>query len=98
MATIVIKTLDIEHQIETTDLGAAIMVQHLGAAFAHAGGVWIPVHLPDTEPNDTQGVAEETETASLRWLPAASTTVRVNFTEGDVPEALADLPGYLTLN
>jgi hypothetical protein len=86
MANVAIHNGETEHTIETNDLGAAMIVEALSAAFSHAGGAWIPAEHTDT---DIQG------DASLRWLPAATTTGAVTFTEGGIPPQLIDLPGFL---
>ena len=87
MATVAITNGEIEHTIVTNDLGAAMVVEALSGAFSHAGGAWIPAEHQDTE---VEGAA------SLRWMPAATTTVAVTFTEGGIPPQLIDLPGFLT--
>lgn len=87
MATVAIHNGEIKHVIETNDLGAAMVIEALSNAFSHAGGAWIPAEHTDTQVDGT---------ASLRWMPAATTTVSVTFTEGGVPPQLIDLPGFLT--
>jgi hypothetical protein len=88
MATVAIHTTDAEHTIQTNDVGAAIIVETLSTAFGRAGGAWFPA---EHEGPDMVG------TASLRWLPAATTTILVTFEEGSVPPQLIDLPGFLKL-
>ena len=87
MATIEIRTTDAEHTIETNDVGAALVVETLSSAFTRAGGAWLPAEHDDRVAG----------TASLRWVPAATTTILVTFQEGDVPPQLIDLPGFLKL-
>ncbi len=85
MATVVITNGDVNHVINTNDLGAAMFIESLSAAFSRTGGAWLPADHID---------ASVEGTSSVRWIPAATSTVIVTF-EGEVPPQLVDLPGFL---